>query len=223
MSGDSHDFSYQNNIGGLNVTASYKDSEFGDFDIPAGAIAHHEEEHEDEEHTGEEHEGEEHEGEEHEEDLGYLPNSDIASTSKRVGISKTGDWGYIGLSISDTKNLFGVPFHGEGHEEHEGEEEHAGEDEHEGEEEHEGERIFSKTESNVVNLEGSFALGNSLLERKSNTTSEIPITHTLSNMLKKKGMMKRVRSTMKSTKANITKRVQQPSAMMQENMVRFLI
>ena len=177
-SGDSHDFSYQNNIGGLNVTASYKDSEFGDFDIPAGAIAHHEEEHEDEEHTGEEHEGEEHEGEEHEEDLGYLPNSDIASTSKRVGISKTGDWGYIGLSISDTKNLFGVPFHGEGHEEHEGEEEHAGEDEHEGEEEHEGERIFSKTESNVVNLEGSFALGNSLLEKIEYHFRDSDYTHT---------------------------------------------
>ena len=111
--GDSHDFSYQNNIGGLNISAAYKDSKFGDFDIPNGAVIHHEEEHE-----GEEHEGEEHEGEEHEENLGYLPNSDAGSTSKRLGISKTGDWGFFGLSMSDTENLYGVPYHGEGHEGH---------------------------------------------------------------------------------------------------------
>ena len=167
--GDSHDFSYQNNIGGLNFSAAYKDSQFGEYDIPDGAVVHHEEEHE-----GDEHAGEEHEGEEHEEDLGYLPNSDSASTSKRVGISKTGDWGYFGLSFSDTENLYGIPFHGEGHEEHgdehadedghedEGEDGH--EDEHEGEE-HEGERIFSTTDSNIINLEGSFALDNSWLTK----------------------------------------------------------
>jgi iron complex outermembrane recepter protein len=176
--GDSHDFSYQNNIGGFNFSAAYKDSKFGDFDLPDGAVVHHEEEHEGEEHD--EHEGEEHdehEGEEHEEELGYLSNSDAASTSKRVGISKVGEWGFFGLSVSDTENLFGVPFHGEGHEGHGDEhgDEHADEDghedeeghedEHEGEGEHEGERIFSKTDSNIVNLEGSFVVGNSWLSK----------------------------------------------------------
>jgi iron complex outermembrane receptor protein len=140
--GDSHDFSYQNNIGGLNISAAYKDSKFGDFDIPNGAVIHHEEEHP----PGEEPE------EEHEEDLDHLPNSDAGSTSKRVGISKTGDWGFFGLSFSDNENLYGVPFHGEEHEPPEGGV-------------HEEERIFSTTDSNIINLEGSYLLGNSWLTK----------------------------------------------------------
>ena len=32
-------------IGGLNISAAYKDSKFGDYDIPDGAVIHHEEEH----------------------------------------------------------------------------------------------------------------------------------------------------------------------------------
>ena len=178
--GDSHDFSYQNNIDGLNISAAYKDSSFGDYDIPNGAVIHHEEEHEGEEHEGEEHagddhDGEEHEGEEHEEDLGYLPNSDSGSTAQRLGLSKVGDWGYVGVSISDTKNLYGIPFHGDSHDAHGDEDDddhadeddhdddHADEDGHEGEGEHEGERIFSKTESNVINVEGSYIVPNSWL------------------------------------------------------------
>ena len=51
-----------------------------------------------------------------EKNLGYLPNSDVGSTSQRLGLSKTGDWGYFGLSVSDTESLFGVPFHGDSHE-----------------------------------------------------------------------------------------------------------
>ena len=135
--GDSHDFNYQNNFGGLNISAAYKDSQFGDFDIPNGAVIHHEEDHE---------------GEEPEEDLDHLPNSDAGSTSKRVGISKTGDWGYFGLSFSDNENLYGVPFHGEEHEPPEGGV-------------HEDERIFSTTDSNIINLEGSYILGNSWLTK----------------------------------------------------------
>ena len=169
--GDSHDFSYQNNLGGLNISLAYKDSQFGNFEIPNGAVIHYEEEHEgedhDEEHEGE-HEGELHEDEGHEEDLGYLPNSDVGSTSQRLGLSKTGDWGYFGLSVSDTESLFGIPFHGDSHEEHGDEDdhdEHEGEEEHEGEDEHEGERIFSKTESNVINLEGSYVVNNGWLTK----------------------------------------------------------
>ncbi len=132
--GDSHDFSYQNNIGGLNFSAAYKDSQFGEYDIPEGAVVHDEEVHP---------------GEEPEEDLNHLPNSDAGSTSKKVGISKTGDWGYLGLSFSDNENLYGIPFHG---------------DDHSGEEPEE-ERIFSTTESNVTNLEGSYVLDNSWLAK----------------------------------------------------------
>ncbi len=152
--GDSHDFSYQNNIGGLNISAAYKDSQFGDYDIPDGAVIHHEEEHHDDDHEGEDHD-DEHEGEEHEEELGYLPNSDSGSTTQRLGISKAGDWGYFGVSFSDSENLYGIPFHGDSHDE----------DELEEEGEHEGERIFSKTESNVINVEGSYIVGNSWLTK----------------------------------------------------------
>ena len=105
----------------------------------------------------------------------------LALPAKRIGVSKTGDWGFVGMSVSDTENLFGVPFHGEGHEDHgaadalnddhddddhdddhdDGHDDHAGE----GHDEHEGERIFSKTDSTVVNLEGSYVTGNSWLTK----------------------------------------------------------
>lgn len=137
--GDSHDFSYQNNLGGFNVSLAYKDSDFGNFDIPDGAVIHHEDPDEEEE---------------DEEELDHLPNSDSGSTSQRVGISKTGDWGYFGLSFSDSESLYGIPFHGD---------DHGGEEEDE--EEHEDERIFARTDSNVVNIEGSYNVGNSWLTK----------------------------------------------------------
>lgn len=139
--GDSQDFSYQNNLGGLNISAAYKDSQFDDFDIPDGAILHGEEEHE-----------EQHD--DHDEDLGYLPNSDIGSTSTRLGLSKAGDWGYLGISYNDIESVYGIPFHGEAHN-----------DENGLEEEHGRERIFSKTDSSVINLEGSYVFGNSWLKQ----------------------------------------------------------
>jgi len=128
--GDSHNFSFANNLSRINLTLVYKDSQFGNFDVPRGAIIHpeeHEDEHEDE----------------HEEDLGFLANSDFESESTRIGLSKVSEWGYIGASYSNVESLYGIPFHGEEHEEHD-------------EEEHEGERIFSSTESDVFNIEGSF-------------------------------------------------------------------
>ena len=45
--GDSHNLSYQNNLGGLNFSFAYKDSQFDNFDVPTGAILH-DEDHEDE-------------------------------------------------------------------------------------------------------------------------------------------------------------------------------
>ena len=58
--GDTQNFHYENNIGGINLSLSFKDSEFGVYDVPNGAVIH-EEEHHDEEHGEEEHE-DEHEG-----------------------------------------------------------------------------------------------------------------------------------------------------------------
>ena len=160
--GDSHNLSYQNNLGGLNFSFAYKDSQFDNFDVPTGAILHgedHDDEHEDE------HEGE-HE-DEHEEEVGFLSNSDFENNALRLGVSKAGDWGYFGVSVNSVESIYGIPFHGDEHgEEHEGEE-HEGE-EHEGEEhgdEHEGERIFSTTDSEVVNLEGAYIVSNSWLKK----------------------------------------------------------
>ena len=149
--GDTHDLSYQNNLGGFNLSFAYKDSQFGNFDIPDDAVLHSEEDHDEHE---EEHHDEE---EEHEAELGHLPNSDYESTSKRLGLSKTGAWGYFGVSVNNVESIYGIPFHGEGHEEHEGEE-------HEGEE-HEGERIFSTTDSDVFNLEGAYEVNSSWLQK----------------------------------------------------------
>jgi len=159
--GSTEYFNYKNNLNGFNVNFGYKNSEFGNYDIPNGAVMreeHHDEEHEGEEHEGEEHEGEEHE--EHEENMGYINNSDYMSEATKFGISKTGDWGYIGLSVDNIESMYGIPFHGEEHDEHEGEE-------HEGEEheEHEDERIFSTTDSESITLKGSYNTNGSLFNK----------------------------------------------------------
>ena len=148
--GDSHNLSYQNNLGGLNFSFAYKDSQFDNFDVPTGAILH-DEDHEDE-HVEDEHDEDEHEEE------GFLSNSDFENKALRLGVSKAGDWGYFGVSVNSVESIYGIPFHGDEHgEEHEGEE-------HEGEE-HEGERIFSTTDSEVVNLEGAYIVSNSWLKK----------------------------------------------------------
>lgn len=146
--GHAYDASYQNNLGGLNLSLAFKNSQFDEFDIPDGAIHHHEEE-----------EGIE-DGDDDHEELNYLPNSDFESQSQRIGLSKTGDWGYFGLSASSVESVYGIPFHGE-HEDHPVEE---GEGEP-SEPEHEDERIFSTTDSTVINLEGSYNFNNSLLNK----------------------------------------------------------
>jgi iron complex outermembrane receptor protein len=153
--GSSIGLNFSGNFAGFNVSAAFKDSDFANYDVPDGAIMHMEEEHEEEEHE-----------EEHEENLSFLANSDYGSTSARFGLSKTGDWGYVGLSFNNLESSYGIPFHGEGHEGHdEHEEDHEGEEHEEGHDEHEDERIFSTTESNVVNLEGSLNVNSSLISK----------------------------------------------------------
>ena len=140
-SGNSGEFSYQNNLAGLNFSLAYKDSDFENYEIPFGAIIHEEEEEEEEHH-------------EEEENPKYLSNSDYESKSQRFGVSKTGDWGYFGASVRGIESLYGIPFHGEEHEEEglEGEE-------------HEEERIYVTTDSEVVNLEGSYVFADSALKK----------------------------------------------------------
>ena len=98
--GEAQSFSYKENIGGFNFSLGFKDVNFGNYDIPDGAVMHEEEEHHDED----EHEEDEHEDEHHEEDLGYVNNSDFAVEATKFGISKTGDWGYIGFGIDNLES-----------------------------------------------------------------------------------------------------------------------
>ena len=142
--GNIGEVSYENNFGGVNFSLGYRDTDFENFEIPYGAIIH--EEHEEEEEEGH-HEEEEH----HEENPKFLPNSDSGTESYKFGVSKTGDWGYLGVSATGLETLYGIPFHGEEHEEEEGHEEH------------EEERIFANTDSDSFNLEGSYNIRNNWL------------------------------------------------------------
>ena len=160
---------FRQNIAGFNLSYSFRGFDAQDYEIPNGAVLH------DEEHDEHDDEGEHDEHDEHEEDMGTLANSDFETKTHRFGLSKTGDWGYVGASYQDLSYTFGIPFHGEhsDHEEgHEGEDhddDHEGEDhddDHEGEEghdEHEDERIVSKTDSEVITLEGQLNLNGALL------------------------------------------------------------
>ena len=147
--GDTKAVNYKNNINGFNVNVGYKESKFGNFDVPNGAVIHEEEDHD-------EHEEEGHD--EHEENLGYINNSDYAVEASKFGISKVGDWGYFGFSLDNLQSVYGIPFHGEEHEEEEGHDEHGDE-----EEEHEEERIFSTTDSESFTIKGLYNLnGNTI-------------------------------------------------------------
>jgi len=143
--GDSQSFFYQDNLKDINISFSYKDSSFGDFDVPNGSIIHIEEEHHEDHEDHEDHD-------EQEEELGYLVNSDFASESLKFGASKTGDWGFIGFSLANIESLYGIPYHGDEHDEEE-----------EGHEEHQGERIFSTTDSDKFDLRGSLNINGNFL------------------------------------------------------------
>ena len=147
--GSSEFVNLKRNINGFNINFGYKNSEFGNYDIPNGAILH-EEEHEDEH------------GDEHEEDLGYVNNSDFAVEATKFGISKVGDWGYVGLSLDSLKSVYGIPFHEDEHSD-EHDDDHG--NEHGDEEEHEEERIFSTTDSESFTIKGSYNVNGGLVKK----------------------------------------------------------
>ena len=139
--GEAVDFSYENNVSGFNVTFVASDSVFEDYEVPAGAV--YPDEHHDDDHADSE--------EDHsEESLAMLPNSDVENTYTKFGVSRAGDWGYLGFSYSDNEGVMGVPFHVEegGHDDDHMDSEEEGE-------EHGEERIFSQIDSNKFDLKGS--------------------------------------------------------------------
>ena len=148
--GSSKNLNYKNNIGGFNVNFGYNKINFENYDVPSGAVFH------EEEHS--EHEEEE---EHHEENMGFINNSDYAIEATKFGISKVGDWGYVGISVDNLESIYGIPFHGDEHED-EHEDEHGDEEEHE---EHGEERIFSTTDSESFTIKGSYNLDGNLVNK----------------------------------------------------------
>jgi iron complex outermembrane receptor protein len=153
--GNTEYFNYKNNINGFNFNFGFKNTEFGNYEIPHGAVLH-EEDH-DEDH------GDEH-GDEH---MGYLENTDYLSEATKFGVSKTGDWGYFGISVDTIESIYGIPFHGDEHSDEDHGDEHGDEDhdDEEGHDEHEGERIFSTTDSESLTLKGSYNVNGALVNK----------------------------------------------------------
>ena len=170
--GEAADVALRGNLAGLNLTYSYQDVDMEGYDVPNGAVIGT---HGDEDHDEDHDEGHDEDHDDEHGNMDKLSNSDVSTTSHRFGVSTTGDWGYVGVSYSDLSSTYGIPFHSEaaheegGHEghddEHEGDHDDEHGDEHEGEhgDEHEDERIFSKTESEILSLSGSFKTSLSFL------------------------------------------------------------
>jgi iron complex outermembrane receptor protein len=162
--GEAVDFAARGHLGGLNITYSFQEQDLENYEIPNNAVLEMHEDHDGEEHDGEH--DEDHDHDEHRDEHGAmdeLANSDYESTAHRLGLSTTGDWGYVGVSYTDLSTTYGIPFHGE-HASHEGHGDHGDDHDgdhdeaHEGEEhhdEHGEERIFAETESETVTFRGS--------------------------------------------------------------------
>ena len=131
--GSSEFINFKNNFNGFNVNVGYKNTEFGNYDVPHGAVIHEEDE-------------------EEEEELSYIENSDYAVEATKFGISRAGDWGYVGFSVDNLESLYGIPFHGEEHPEEDGEP-------------HEDERIFSSTDSESFTVKGSYNVNGNLVNK----------------------------------------------------------
>ena len=178
--GDAVSLAFRNKLGGINFSYAGSLSNLNDYEIPFGALADesHHEDHDEAEHHDEDEDGDEDHSEE--EFLSRLANSDTQRETHQVGFSKTGDWGYVGLSYAQQESVYGIPVHADEHgdehdDDHEGDD-HEGddhddeladhdddhEDDHDGEH-GEDERIFSSTESKVTTLEGRFDVAASLL------------------------------------------------------------
>ena len=170
--GNSYDLSFQDNLGGINLSIAYKESDFGNYDIPGGAVIH----------------SEEHDDHDEEVELGYLENSDQESKAGKFGLSKTGDWGHIGISYNKLESTYGIPFHGDEHDDHEAkEDDHDDHDDHDDgdhdgaaheEDSHEGERIFSVTDSDIFTLEGSYNIDTNWLKQISYHFKDTDYLHT---------------------------------------------
>ena len=135
---------HRSNVGGINLSASFNDSEFENYEVPTGAILKSDGDHHDDEVESNE-----------------LANSDHSKENFRIGLSKVADWGFVGVSYASNQGLYGVPFHmEETHAEKTKDNDHDDHDDHDdhgdGHESHDDERIFAATDSQIISLEGAF-------------------------------------------------------------------
>ena len=139
---------FNTSFGSLNLhfdgfTRDNDDVEIDGYAIDEAALEF-EEEHDEE--------GEEHEDEEIMNSKGYISNSDADSDGYTFGASFSGDEGFIGVSVSEISNEYGLPGGTHGHEDEHEDEEHEGE-EHEGEEHDEEEHEDEGQEFVRINLD----------------------------------------------------------------------
>ena len=161
--GDAGSIAFSHHFSGLNVSYAGSYSNLNDYKVPRGAVTDGED-HEDEEHEEDDHGDEDHEGE----SLKRLMNSDTLRESHTLGLSKTGDWGYVGASYAHQESLYGIPVHADEHGVENNDEHGHGDhdDDHNDHAMHgEGERIFSTTQSKVWTLEGRYDLTDRILNR----------------------------------------------------------
>lgn len=114
----------------LHIDGFYRDAD--EYEIPGFTESRGLRDLEEAEHEEEEHEGE-HEDHHEEEVVGELPGSDLNTKGGAFGISRVGDFGFLGLSISAYEADYGLPG-GHGHHDEEGEEALEDEEDHEAEE-----------------------------------------------------------------------------------------
>lgn len=162
----------------LVIAGSSKDA--GDIDIPGYAESRRqraleEAEHEEEGHDEEE-EDEDHEHEDEEEAFGVLPNSFSKSDTYSVGLSFSGENGFIGASVRQLDSEYGIVGHGHHHEEedHEEGEEEEGEDH---EEEHEEEAPFIVLEQTRYDIAGGVNFDEGFFDQFRATVSGVTYQH----------------------------------------------
>jgi iron complex outermembrane receptor protein len=130
--GSSEFINFKNNFNGFNVNFGYKNTEFGNYDVPNGAVMHEDEDHD--EHGDEDH----HDEDEHDEDVHGDEHGDeheeerIFSTTDSESFTIKGSYNVNGNLINkidytyrDTEyTLTEAHAEEEGHDEHEDDEEH---------------------------------------------------------------------------------------------------
>lgn len=143
------DLIFMDNFADLNLSLSLSQGNFNDYSIPYGALMFEAHDDELEEDHAQEHDGEA---------ITLLSNSDFFNETKKLGVSKVGDWGFIGLSYNTNQSIYGIPFHGQA--EH-GEAPLDGETEDpEVHEDEAQERTFTATKANTLVLRGHYLIDN---------------------------------------------------------------